>query len=463
VDKLEFDIYPLIAQGMSSSQHWYTENVPVEDLAAVLAGMANSEGGTIYLGVNPSSGKIEGVRDVPGAIDRLFRACLLTDPILVLPVPKTHPVAEMTILEIGVPQGLPHVFNLEGSYYWREGKQTQPMPPRQLRKLLVERGLLQFESQVPDDASFQDLDPQQLESYAEAYTAALNLPEDHEVPGIKEILHKRGCLKDVNGDLKPTYAALLLFGHSPQRWLPTAQILATRFSGDTFGDRFIKQEINGSLIQQLKEAEKFLRTNLQSVVRMVGLTHQETLEYPFNAVRELVVNSVAHRDYNAQGDCIHVNIFSNQLEVTSPGGLPGPITVDNLLQARFSRNPIIVQVLADLGFVERLGYGLDRVVAVMRENLLPPPQFEETTGVFRVTLRNEPVEDLSQFQLEGLNPRQVSALNYLAAHKRITNRAYQELCPEVHPETLRRDLSDLVSRDVLIKIGEKKSTYYILK
>jgi ATP-dependent DNA helicase RecG len=143
--------------------------------------------------------------------------------------------------------------------------------------------------------------------------------------------------------------------------------------------------------------------------------------------------------------------------------LPGPITVDNLLQARFSRNPIIAQVLADLGFVERLGYGLDRVVAVMRENLLPPPQFEETTGVFRVTLRNEPVEDLSQFQLEGLNPRQVSALNYLAAHKRITNRAYQELCPEVHPETLRRDLSDLVSRDVLIKIGEKKSTYYILK
>ena len=217
------------------------------------------------------------------------------------------------------------------------------------------------------------------------------------------------------------------------------------------------------MIQQLKEAEKFLRTNLQSVVRMVGLTHQETLEYPFNAVRELVVNSVAHRDYNAQGDCIHVNIFSNQLEVTSPGGLPGPITVDNLLQARFSRNPIIVQVLADLGFVERLGYGLDRVVAVMRENLLPPPQFEETTGVFRVTLRNEPVEDLSQYQLEDLNPRQVSALNYLAAHKRITNRAYQELCPDVHPETLRRDLSDLVSRDVLIKIGEKKSTYYILK
>jgi ATP-dependent DNA helicase RecG len=329
--------------------------------------------------------------------------------------------------------------------------------------LLVERGLLQFEAQVPEDASFWDLDAQQLEAYADAYIAALNLPEDHNHPALEEILLQRGCIKDRDGELKPTYAALLLFGHAPQRWLPTAQILATRFSGDSFGDSFIKQEINGSLTQQLKEAEKFIRSNLQKVVRLVGLTHQETLEYPFSAVRELIINSVAHRDYNAQGDCIHLNIFSNQLEITSPGGLPGPITVDNLLQARFSRNPIIVQVLADLGYVERLGYGLDRVVTSMRENLLLPPQFEESTGVFRVILRNEPVDDLSQYQLEDLNPRQASALNYLASHKRITNRAYQELCPDVHPETLRRDLSDLVSQDILLKIGDKKSTYYILK
>ncbi len=463
MENLEFDIYPVIARGMSSNQHWFSAEVPLAELAAVLVGMANTEGGSIYLGVNPDNGKIEGVRDIPAKIDHLFQACLLSEPALILPVPKTRQVAQVTILEISVPQGLPHVFNFEGRYYWRKGRQTQTIPPRQLRKLLVERGLLQFESQIPEDASYRDLDTQQLEAYADAYIAALNLPEDHSHPTLEEILLQRGCIKEIAGELKPTYAALLLFGHAPQRWLPTAQILATRFSGDSFGDSFIKQEINGSLTQQLKEAEKFIRSNLQKVVRLVGFTHQETLEYPFSAVRELIINSVAHRDYNAQGDCIHLNIFSNQLEITSPGGLPGPITVDNLLQARFSRNPIIVQVLADLGYVERLGYGLDRVVTSMRENLLPPPQFEESTGVFRVILRNEPVEDLSQYQLEDLNPRQASALNYLASHKRITNRAYQELCPDVHPETLRRDLSDLVSQDILLKIGDKKSTYYILK
>jgi len=468
VENPKFDIYPVIARGMSINRHWCSEDVPLEELAAVLTGMANKEGGSLYLGINPNFGQVEGVRDVPSAIDRLFQACLLLDPTLVLPVPRTHHVGQVDVLEIIVPQGFPHVFNIDGRYYWREDRRTNPIPPRQLRQLLVERGQLQFESQVPVDASYHDLDPQQLQAYAESFYAALNLPENHERPEIKEILLQRGCLKQVDGELQPTYAALLLFGRSPQRWLPTAQILATRFSGNSFGDRFIKQEINGSLPQQLKQAENFLRTNLQTVVRMVGLTHQETLEYPFDAVRELIINSIAHRDYNAQGDCIHLNIFSNQLEVSSPGGLPGPITVKNLLEARFSRNPVIVQILADLGFVERLGYGLDRVVTSMRENSLPPPHFEETPGVFRVTLRNEPgtdisSPDLSQYQLEDVNPRQVSALNYLFSRRRITNREYQELCPDVHTETLRRDLSDLVSRGVLLKIGDKKSTYYILK
>ena len=465
-DKLgnpEFDIYPVIARGMTATQHWCSDRIAVKELASVLVGMANTDGGSVFLGVNPDTGKVEGLGDAAAGIDMIFQACLLAEPTLVLPVPKSHQVAKAKILEVSVPQGLPHVYNLEGRYYGREGRQTSTIGPSRLRKLFLERGLLQFESQVPEDASLADLDPQQLAAYYQSYSTALNLPEDHQLPALEDLLQQRGCLKDVGGKLKPTYAALLVFGRNPQRWLPTAQILATRFSGTSFGDRFIKLEINGSLVQQLKDAEKFLTTNLQTVVRMVGLTHQEALEYPYNAVRELVINSVAHRDYNSQGDCIHINIFSNQLEVTSPGGLPGPITIENILQARFSRNPIIIQLLADLGYVERLGYGLDRVVKSMSENYLPPPSFEETTGVFRVTLRNEQLEDLSHFALEDLNPRQVSALNYLVARKRITNRAYQDLCPDVSPETIRRDLSDLVSRGILVKIGDKKSTYYILK
>jgi ATP-dependent DNA helicase RecG len=237
-----------------------------------------------------------------------------------------------------------------------------------------------------------------------------------------------------------------------------------------FTDQYLKQEITGTLPEQLRQAEAFLRANVRSVVRLVGLTHQEMLEYPFEAVRELLVNAVAHRDYSIHGDCIHLHLFADRLEVHSPGGLPGPVTLDNLLEARFSRNAVIVQALSDLGYVERLGYGLDRVVTVLRQNNLPPPLFEETVGSFRVTLYSPvnlqpaaPLPDLSAYRGLGLNPRQQMALGHVAQRHRITNSEYQALCPDVHSETLRRDLADLVSRGVLIKVGDKKATYYILK
>jgi ATP-dependent DNA helicase RecG len=468
VESADFDIYPLLAQGMAPDLHWCLEEVQMGELAATLVAMANTAGGTLFLGINPQSGKIRGVQDVPSALDRVFRACLFAEPTLVIPVPKTHRVAQVEVVEIIVPQGLPHIYSLEGRYYWREGRQSNPIPPRQLRQLLVEKGLVLFESRTPPDITDQDLDAQQIEAYAEAYYAAVKVPQGDTRSTFEDLLLQRGCLQKVNGELRPTNAALLLFGRSPQRWLPAAHILAARFTGHSFGDRFIKQEINGSLPSQLQQVEKFLRANLQSVVRMIGLQHQEALEYPFEAVRELVVNAIAHRDYNIQGDGIHLNLFSDRLEVTSPGSLPGPVTIDNIMEARFSRNPVIVQVLADLGYVERLGYGLDRVVSLMRENSLSPPRFEEVAGAFRVTLYNTPAEefalpDMSQYQLLDINPRQVSALNYLGIRRRITNREFQELCPDVHPETLRRDLADLVSRGVLLKIGDKKSTYYILK
>jgi predicted HTH transcriptional regulator len=100
-----------------------------------------------------------------------------------------------------------------------------------------------------------------------------------------------------------------------------------------------------------------------------------------------VVNAVAHRDYSLRGDSIRLLMFSDRMEVYSPGRLPGHVTLDNLLKdERFSRNEVIVQVLSDLGFIERLGYGIDRMIAAMQEAGLPAPRFEETAAGFRVTL-----------------------------------------------------------------------------
>jgi ATP-dependent DNA helicase RecG len=462
-----------LAQGMGPGLHWFPEDVPVTRLAATLVGMANANGGTVLLGIAPRSAQVMGITDPEKVIDRVFQAALLSDPTLVLPVPDLFVLdgsPSLKVLSISIPSGLPHVYSLDGSYLGRDGRQTNPISAKRLRQLLIERGSIQFETRIVEDATVDDLDPLAVE----AYMAAINQHADNrlsfKVGSETDLLLRRGCLSNKGGKLHPTYAGLLLFGRFPQQWLPNATLLAAHFPGIAFSDQFVKQDIAGNLPDQLRQAEVFIRENLATVVRLAGLAHQETLEYPFEAVRELLVNAAAHRDYNLQGDNIHLNIFSDRLEVISPGGLPGPVTLDNLLEARFSRNAVIVQVLADLGFVERLGYGLDRVVTVMRQSHLRLPHFEEVAGCFKVTLFGPGemslpghLPDLSRYREMGLNPRQNMALAYLTVNKRISNSQYQELCPEVHSETLRRDLADLVQRGVLLKVGDKRATYYILK
>ena len=461
------DIVRLLAQGMGEELHWFPQGVSPERLATAMIGMANSRGGEILIGVSPRSGLIQGITDPGAGFDLVFQAALLSDPPLVLPLPRQVEIEELSLLVVVVPRGLPYVYNLDGRYFVRQGAQTNPIPARQLRQLLVERGVIQFEAQVPPGASLDDLDMNKVE----AYIAALRLP-GAETP--EDILLRRGCLGSPSGrggdtGLHPNYAGLLLFGKQPQRWLPGATILAARFTGSTFADRYLKQEINGTLIDQLYQVEGFFSQNIRNVVHVSGFIHQDEPEYPLEAVRELLVNAVAHRDYNQQGDSIHLNLFADRLEVHSPGGLPGPVTLDNLLQARFSRNPVIVQALADMGFVERLGYGLDRVVQAVRQAGLRPPQFAELAGSFRVTLFGASLSpagslpDLTAYHGLGLNARQEAALAYLSRFRRITSSDYQSLCPEVHPETLRRDLADMIGRGILIKVGDKRSTYYIIK
>jgi ATP-dependent DNA helicase RecG len=457
-------IEEILRKGKGVDLHWFPIGVSVSELAETLVSMANTEGGIILVGISPNGGQIQNIREPEAVIDLIFQASLSVEPPLVLPIPQLETGVNKKIIWVIIPKGLPHVYNLDGRYLYREGSHIKPLSPKRLRQRLIERGTVQFESQIPPNATMEDLSPVLVSHYLTALSYSEN--ETHE-----KVLRQRGCIGELDGVWRPTYAGLLLFGKQPQQWLPSTYIMASRFPGGSFSDNYVKQEIVGTLTEQIKQAEVFIRDHMRVNVHLKGLIREDIPEYPFEAVRELIVNAVAHRDYNAQGDGIHIQLFSNRLEVHSPGGLPGPVNLDNLLEARFSRNAVIVQVLSDLGFVERLGYGLKRVVAVLQKNNLPEPIFKEIGGSFRVILTNkakkslkaDPSIKLERFKELDINDRQEVALRFLSDNLRITNSQYQELCPNVSPETLRRDFSDLVKKGVLIKIGDKKATYYIMK
>lgn len=463
----ENDVLSLVKNGRSVLLDWLPGRAPVSDIAENLAALANSRGGTLLLGIAPRSDKPAGVDDADNAIDRVLQAALSIQPPLIIPFPEKVMVQGSPMIVVQVPPGMPYVYSLEGRYLHREDASNVPLAPHLLRRLLIERGDVSFESEPTRYARAEDLDWGQVESYADRLSGMGGLSAE-------QLLLKRGCLTKIDGELRPTNAGVLLFGKDPQRFLRGSDITAARFAGVEMGDVFTRQDITGTLPQQIRRAETFLADNLRKGVHLGDkMARTEQSEYPFQAVRELVVNAVAHRDYSIQGDGIRLYLFSDRLEITSPGGLPGPVTVDNIVNERFSRNSAIVQVLSDMGFIERLGYGVDRVFALMEEDQLPAPEFSETAGGFRVTLFNKPLGDEEQelvlfggmYGDEPINRRQEYALDFLINKKnaRITNRDLQELCPDVHSETIRRDFADLVSRGILLKMGEKRGSYYVLK
>ena len=448
--------------GQGQKLHWFPENVDRKTLAEVMTGMANSGGGSIILGISSQSNRLIGIREPGVVIDRVFQAALEIVPTLVFPIPENVEEDGKQFIWLDIPEGLPHVYSLDGRYLHRTGSATNLIPAKQLRMLLVERGIVQFEAKLPDGASLSDLDKNLIDDYRHI----LNAETGEDGYGF---LIRRSCLQRTDAGMKPTYAGLLLFGTTPQQWLPSASVLAVRFTGTTFSDSFVKQEITGNLIHQLRMAEAFIREHTPKKGMISGMQRVDEDIYPIDVVRELIVNAITHRDYNHQGDHIHVQIYSDRLIVRSPGELPGPVTLENILDVRFSRNPIIAQVLSDFGYVERFGYGLNRVMRSLLSKGFQRPGFREIGGCFEVSVSAQ-INDKAQVPRsypvavnDSLNDRQLSALEYLGRNSRITNRAYQQLCPDVSPETLRRDLVDLVRQGMLLKIGSKRSTYYILK
>jgi ATP-dependent DNA helicase RecG len=285
----------------------------------------------------------------------------------------------------------------------------------------------------------------------------------------EDLLLSRGCLAREKDQYRPTNAGLLLFGRDPQKLFLNAQVIVVQYPGPEMSDEFIREDIGGTLDEQIDAAELSLVRNMRKSMRLTGLKHEEVTEYPVEAVREAVVNAVAHRDYSIRGEAIRISVFSDRFECYSPGRLPGHVTVQNIVDERFSRNEAIVQVLADLGYIERLGYGINRMIQLMEEHGAQPPVFEERAGGFQVTLYSAidemtpDADELARWLEMGLNERQAKALQYLTRHPRITNREFRRLCPEVSNETIRSDLANLVDRNILLKVGDKRATYYILK
>ena len=428
-------------------------------LAEVLAAMANADGGTVLIGLRPDGTVSDSATADLDAL--LARAQSLCRP----PVAVTWRTLELAggeVVAITASRGRsPHRLS-DGRVLVRSGARNRVLSPGEAHQLEMARGGISFEEQPVPGASVDELDP----AIVEEYTAkrAERAPRGERLSG-DDLLVEAGAL---GLDGLPTTAGVLLFGRRPQRFVEQSSVVFVRFSGlDPRGPGGLpgygrREELTGPLARIIEGAWRVIWEEMRHEAVIPGLAREERPEYPPFAVREALVNAICHRDYSIKGLRVEIRMFDDRLEIISPGGLPGHITLDNIVEEHYSRNPRIVRGLYYWGYIEELGLGIDRMIEEMLQAGHPAPEFTSKPHSFTVTLRNARERPVAQWG-EGLNPRQLQALRYVQERKRITNREYRELCPDVSPETVRLDLVDLVERGILLRIGDKKGTYYILK
>ena len=351
----------------------------------------------------------------------------------------------------------------DGRVLIRSGKVNRPLGGQEILRLASAKNTGDFETEAVPGATIDDFSREMIDEYLEKRAERTKRPYSGE---IHDLLAEVGA---ITAEGKPTVSGLLLFSDYPQHWLPQSGVVFAKFVGTTpRGESGLagysrREELTGPVPRLIEATWNLVWSEMAVSAVVKGLEREETFEYPQFAVREALVNAICHRDYRLRGRRIEVRMFSDRLEVISPGGLPGFITVENIKDEHFSRNPRLVGGLFQWGYIEELGLGIDRMIEVMEQAGHSPPRFDARPYSFALALHNERKKPRPPEWSRDTNHRQARALQYIRENGSITNREFRGLIDTVSAETLRLDLVDLVGKGILSKIGAKKGTYYVLK
>jgi ATP-dependent DNA helicase RecG len=254
-------------------------------------------------------------------------------------------------------------------------------------------------------------------------------------------------------------AAVMLFHPDPEKFVSGAYIKIGFFRTDS--DLLFQDEIHGNLFEQVEKTMDLLLTKYtKAMISYEGLTRIETYEYPKDALREALLNSVLHKDYTGPYP-IQISVYVDKIMIWNYGRLPDHWTIDDLLEKHSSqpRNPDIATAFFRSGYVESWGRGMDKMKNLCIEAKIPIPQFSckgnDFWAIFRKDIYNQ--EDLSKLQL---NKRQIDALVYFKSKGEITSSEYAARF-NISDRTARRDLSELKEKKMLNNEGDNKLSHYV--
>lgn len=343
-----------------------------------MVAFANASGGRIVIGVTDRRPRaVRGVPERQHTLERIEEAARAPHPPLTV---KTSWVvvgpAEICVVDVPpVQRGF--VQTSSGRVLVRAGPTNRVLIGEDLTAFVIERSAVATEDRPVVGTSVHDLEERAVRSYLDR---RLTRARQDVESGLRDL----GLLSDG----VPTLACLLLFGREPQSNRRRFGMDLLRFEGTADGahDLRDRRQLAGRLPELVDLADRAIYETMRRDAVVRGMIREEVPEYPPVAIREALLNAVGHRDYAYSGAAVQVRIFDDRVEIESPGVLPGPVTVEILKEAQFSRNPRIMEVFHTLDLVEEAGEGIDRILDAMDEALLEAPEFAETGTSFVVRL-----------------------------------------------------------------------------
>jgi len=430
-----------------------TENIEYkpswrDEYLKVIVAFANKDGGELIIGVDDNGNPI-GVRKSKKLLEDIPNK--IRNKLGIIPSVKIEKVGDKDIIHIFIKPSSVSISH-NGKYYIRSGSNSFELKGEGLTKFLVEKSGKSWEEFMEAKAGFNDINLKTIEDFKKY--AVDRIPSIVAEKDYQTILEKLNLLEDK----KLKKAAILLFGKNPQKFHPGAYLKIGKFLTET--EIQTTDMVEGNLFQQLKDTLEILRTKyLVSHIKYEGIHRRDILEYPYEALREAIINALIHRNYLGTS-AIQIRVYSDRLVIMNEGKLPPEVPVEKLKTEHLSkpRNSLLAKSFYLAGFIESWGRGTIKIVENCLQQGLPEPDFIEEYGVMKVVFYKDKFIEENLRKL-GLSERQIKAAMYVKEKGKITNKEYQEI-NNCSRNTASNDLRRLVENHILKESGVKGAGSY---
>jgi ATP-dependent DNA helicase RecG len=440
----------------------FKKEIPKNDqIIKTVIAFCNHKGGRLIVGVD-NNGTIVGIDEsrVQEMLEYVEKSIYDASHPAIIPLVYTQNIGDKILLIIEVFPGStkPYFVKADGAargVYVRLGRSTLRATQETIQELSWQASGRSLDQMPVYQASLQDFDEKKIHQFfvtKRVSTKALGK--------LETLLSDYHFATREQTRLYPTVAGMLLFGVHPQHFLPQAYTVCTHFSGTTLDHTQVlsTKDFTGTLIDQYNEAYDFVMSKMASSYVIKGPRRYDTIEIPQEAVREVIINAFAHRNYHLAAP-IKIAIFKDRIEVFSPGSFAGPLTQHNLLMGlSFIRNDVICKVFKEIGIIEAFGIGFTTLFERYRARNLPTPEVIEGENFVKCILpRPDTTKKRAVLEVD------LAQENILKLFNHATEITINDLMNTLNlaRATAGRRLKELVDQKVLKKVGRGRTTRYV--